>query len=32
MNDGKIIKDSSTEKVFSQVSLLKRLGIKIPKR
>ena len=32
MNDGKIIKDDSVNRVFSKVNLLKRLGIKIPKR
>lgn len=32
MNDGKIVKDGPVDKVFSQVNLLNKLGIKIPKR
>lgn len=32
MDDGKIVKDDSKNKVFSQVNFLKRLGVKIPKR
>ena len=32
MNDGKIVKDGSTKKVFSELNFLKKMGIKIPKR
>ena len=31
MNDGRIIKDNTTKKVFSNVNLLKKIGIKIPR-
>jgi energy-coupling factor transporter ATP-binding protein EcfA2 len=31
MNDGKIIKDDKTKKVFSDIKLLKKIGIKIPR-
>jgi energy-coupling factor transport system ATP-binding protein len=30
MNNGKIVKDDATSKVFAQVNLLKKLGIKVP--
>jgi len=31
MNDGQIIKDNTTKKVFLNVNLLKRMGIKVPR-
>jgi len=32
MDDGKIIRDDPTKKIFSQVNFLKKLGVKVPKR
>jgi len=32
MDDGKIIKDGSIDRVFSRVNFLKRLGVKVPRR